>query len=169
MIPPLFSDCRGNLFNKDSILEWLLVKPEYKSDEYTEVIIQRFSHIKFRKDVVEISNLTQRQDGTIGVSLSGEGEDLILGKGKKFGYVDICGHANLLSTLEDNKVCPVCGCGYENENLVMINPLLDQEVRKLRDRETKLAFGHLSHSRKPMKRKGLGSKKECTKKRRLER
>lgn len=158
-MPPLFSDCKGNLFNKESILEWLLVKPEYKSEEYTQVVIDAFSHIKLRKDLVELTNLQELGNGTLGVSLSGTGTtttDLVLGNRRKFGYIDTCGHVNTLSALDNGTGCYVCGTSYTRLNIVVLNPTEQDDVQRLVERQSWLQNQNLLHSRKPRKRKSDG-------------
>lgn len=159
LIPPLFSDCKGSLFNKESILEWLLVKPEYKSEEYTQVVIDAFSHIKLRKDLVELTNLVKRENEPIGVSLSGPGAtttDLVVGNRKKYGYIDTCGHVNILSRLDSETKCCVCDLAYTKSNVVIINPTEAADVQRLLEREHSLRAQNLSHSRKPRQRKSSG-------------
>lgn len=162
--PPLFSDYKGNLFNKEAILEWLLVKPEYKAEEYTQVMIDAFSHIRLRKDVVEITNLRRLENGAIGITLSAidsDTTDLVLGVRRKSAYIDICGHVNTLNSLDKNTECFLCGAHYGPSNVVIINPSDPEDIERLEKRYQSLVDQKLSHSRKA-KAKSKTKKRKTT-------
>lgn len=133
------------------------MKPQYKSEEYAPAVIQKFSHIKRRRDLVELTNLQRIADGRIGACLSGGGADLVLAKGKKFAYIDECGHVNSLASLETSTECSICGHKYTQSNVVVINPTTAEDRTKLLQREHDLARNSISHSREPTKRKHTSS------------
>ncbi|EDO15272.1 hypothetical protein Kpol_455p3 [Vanderwaltozyma polyspora DSM 70294] len=118
LLVPIVSDYKGQLFNKESVLEWLLT-PE--KEDYTSQQVEQFKHIKKLNDVIELKNIIQSSNGEI---RCGYGDD-VLGKNPKvrFIYISKCGDVlpKRIISRDSEKKCPVCNEVYEVADIVNIN------------------------------------------------
>ncbi|RPB07900.1 DUF602-domain-containing protein [Morchella conica CCBAS932] len=141
---PVVSDSSGRLYNKDSILEWLLRGTEAFGDG-EEVLDGR---VKSLRDVLEIKFDISKEDGqdkwVCPVSRKG------LLAGVRAVYLVPCGHAFLESAIKEIKgnegVCLQCGTAYEADNVIPINPVLDEDAQSLRNRIKILSEKGLGHT-----------------------
>ncbi|SCU90970.1 LAFA_0F01134g1_1 [Lachancea sp. 'fantastica'] len=147
--PPVVSDYRGNLFNKESILEWLLTphKEDYSDDQ-----VRLFGHIKTLKDVIELHNIVEVEVGDKGSVLKCDVGDEIWGKSSgKFSYLAPCGDVVPRRTLGGDQ-CAACSVQYKNTDVIALNPSAE-ELSVLEKRMAKLKSKGLTHSGKPVKTK----------------
>ncbi|CEP60014.1 uncharacterized protein LALA0_S01e01046g [Lachancea lanzarotensis] len=146
---PVVSDYRGNLFNKESVLEWLLTphKEDYSDDQ-----VRLFGHIKTLKDVIELHNIVEVkvQDG--GSVLKCDVGDEIWGRSSgNFSYLARCGHVLPRRTLRGD-LCPVCSIQYKQKDVITLNPS-SGELVDLEARMAQLKSEGLTHSGKAAKTK----------------
>ncbi|CEP22069.1 UPF0549 protein C1D4.09c [Cyberlindnera jadinii] len=136
---PVVSDYKGLLYNKESILEYL-VEP----DNFNEKQRQNLSHIKSLKDVVALKThnfkcpLSDKELGNGGIN---------------YVYLIPCGDCMAQKCLElnDTRQCPVCDLPYEDT--IVINPTSSETVQELEKRMEILGSKGLTHSLKKLKRK----------------
>lgn len=141
---PLSSDFKGNLLNKESVLEWLL-KPKGEDSNHEQ--IRQFSHIKKLNDVVDLKGMEETKEGGLQCEFSGDE----LGKTNvKFIYLTGCGDVLPKSSLgltTKKKHCPKCDSPYEDIDIITINPS-SQELELLQERMHKLQELNLHHNGK---------------------
>lgn len=139
---PLASDAFGKLYNKESIIQYVLDKTSY-GDASKEM-----SHITSMKDVVELKIGTS--DGKFVCEVTGRDMN-----GKiKFVYLSNCGHtfaAEALKNIETSE-CLICSKAYAPDNIILLNPT-DSELVHLRDRLQALEDIGLTHSGATKKKK----------------
>ncbi|SCV01989.1 LAME_0G19856g1_1 [Lachancea meyersii CBS 8951] len=151
---PVVSDYRGNLLNKESVLEWLLTPHK---EDYTEDQVRLFGHIKSLKDVVELSNIVEVDSSDSGVLLRCDLGDEIWGRSSgKLAYLAECGHVLPRRMLQQGD-CPVCSAKYTRPDIITLNPSTTELV-ELEDRMNKLERSGLTHSGMPVKIKKRKSK-----------
>ncbi|SCU86170.1 LADA_0D12750g1_1 [Lachancea dasiensis] len=151
---PLVSDYQGNIFNKESVLEWLLTPDR---EDYTADQIRLFAHIKSLKDVVELHNMIPEAPDGGKAALRCDVGDEIWGKSSgSFAYVTDCGHVLPLRMLRQD--CPVCNVKCSDSNIIVLNPKPDQ-LSTLESRMRELRQKGLTHSGKPLKTKKRRAKK----------
>ncbi|KAK9432923.1 Rtf2 RING-finger-domain-containing protein [Lipomyces doorenjongii] len=138
---PVVSDYLGHLYNKDSILEWL-ISPENFGDG--EAIVP---HIKSLKDIVELKITKDETSGKWTCPVTGK--ELKAG-GSKFDYLPECGHVFAESAFReiDTDNCLECGLKYNKDNVVTINPTTKSDVEANKARMERLINGGLTHSLK---------------------
>ncbi|CUS23814.1 LAQU0S12e00628g1_1 [Lachancea quebecensis] len=154
--PPVLSDYLGNLFNKESVLEWLLTPHK---EDYSEEQIKLFGHIRSLKDVVELGNLVNSKD----LRLKCDVGDEILGKSSsKLMYPAGCGHVlprRMLENSTDQPKCPVCDKAISKGDNITLNAKgADREA--LEKRMNNLKRLNLTHSGKRSKTKKRGASVE---------
>ncbi|CUS11305.1 unnamed protein product [Tuber aestivum] len=134
---PIVSDSAGVLYNKDSIIEWLLKGVEAFGDG-EEVLEGRIHSLK---DVVEV----KFEEGRICPVSRKE-----LGPGVKAVYLVPCGHAFSESAVKEvgEGVCLKCDESYTDDNVVAINPTAPEDLQQLKARMEKLAEKGLTHALK---------------------
>lgn len=156
---PIVSDYKGNLFNKEAILEWLLTpgREDYSNDQ-----IKNFSHIKKLDDVIELRNLKEiestdegHNSGSTIVCEYGEG---VFGKSvTQFIYLATCDDVLPVKALDlvNKKICPKCGIPYQTLDVIMIYPPGLNDVKRLEDRHEMLRKANKHHNgrKKKLKRK----------------
>lgn len=145
---PIVSDCKGNLLNKESVLEWLLT-PE--REDFNQEQIEQFAHIKRLNDVVDLNGIQETEKG-FRCEFSG---DILGGKNVKFIYLTSCGDVLPKSSLELSakiKQCPQCEKPYEELGVITINPS-SQELEVLDDRIHKLEKMNVHHNGKVKSKK----------------
>lgn len=151
----IVSDYKGRLYNKESLLEYLL-----SPDSYTHVEKEPVRHIKSMKDFVELH-----------ITTDGENEDkwvcpISKKESGKFVYVAECGHAfseSAMKNIDDLTNCMVCDTTFDQSNVITINPVDEADIDRLECRMDSLKEKGLSHSLKK-----ASSKKASTKKRKSE-
>ncbi|KAH3671362.1 hypothetical protein WICMUC_004659 [Wickerhamomyces mucosus] len=143
---PIVSDYRGNLYNKEKILEYLL-DPSSLSDKQRSLI----SYINSTKDVVNLS-LYQKNDEFV-CPITG----YVLGSnGIKYVYLVKCHHVfaeKCLKEINTESKCPLCNETYEVHDVVIINPITESDTRKLEKRLQDLKKLNLSHSLQKLNKK----------------
>ncbi|KAG7865498.1 hypothetical protein KL918_004379 [Ogataea parapolymorpha] len=159
---PVVSDYRGQLFNKDTLLEFLLNK-EYLKNE-------KLGHITSLKDVVELN--IKLDENKLKCELTSSEYDIMSNVLPKFAYVVPCGCVmlknNLLSLLSSTKPgeyattrCPICNTEFFSRDVIEIEPDED-ELRVLEKRMKLLETEGLHHSLKARKkRKSVSGEKSA--------
>lgn len=162
--PPIVSDCNGKLYNKQSILEYLL--PNEDADEKggnskvgraeQERVIA--GAVKGLKDVVEVKFYTDGEERTSNGAVKERWVCPItnkpLGPGSKAVYLVPCGHvftAEGVKELKDGH-CVTCGERYEDQDVIPIVPVKEEDVVRLGRRIKRLREKGLTHSLKEAKK-----------------
>ncbi|KAF2863797.1 DUF602-domain-containing protein [Piedraia hortae CBS 480.64] len=144
LAPPILSDCTGRLYNKDSILEYLV---EGKGDPTKGAV-------KGIKDVVEVNFFV---DGDAWkCPLTG---DRLGPNGVKAVYLVPCGHAFSAASIKEvaDDKCPQCGETYAPNDVIPILSTAEEDIARLQLRIKTLSEKGLTHSLK--KASSLGKKK----------
>ncbi|KAK9457617.1 Rtf2 RING-finger-domain-containing protein [Dipodascopsis uninucleata] len=138
---PIVSDYKGHLFNKESILEWLISPEKFGDGEST------VPHIKSMKDVVELKISKDSAGRWICPITRKE----LKANGGKFVYLSECGHVFTENALReiDSSACLECGAEFDQANLVIINPTIPEDIEQMRQRIERLRALGLTHSLKP--------------------
>ncbi|TGZ83311.1 DUF602-domain-containing protein [Ascodesmis nigricans] len=162
LVPPIVSDSAGLLYNKDSILEWLLRGTEVYGDG-DEVLDGR---VKSLKDVVEVKfdTLKEKTNGSpvhVWVCSVSRKE---LGAGIRSVYLVPCGHAFSESAVKEigGSNCITCNEPFEESNIIVINPTEPKDIDALKERASKLAEDGLAHSLKSVSGKKNKKRKKDT-------
>ncbi|AEY95860.1 FADL356C-Ap [Eremothecium gossypii FDAG1] len=144
---PVVGDCKGNIINKEALLEWLLDRQERGAGKPRP----EFRHLRRRADTVELHNLVA--EGDAGILRCPVG-DATLGQSKgRFVYLASCGDVMPQKLQQQVSQCAVCGKAYDPLDVVLINPRAADEHAALRDRMRVLVERGLSHSGKPLPKK----------------
>lgn len=150
------SDSGGHLYNKDTILEYLI-----PSDDPSDIAIRADKdkivdgRVRGLKDIVEIK--FQVEDGKWVCPITSKP----LGPGVKSAYLVPCGHAFseiALKEVADTK-CLQCGESYLADNVITILPASSAEKERLAKRMETLKEEGLSHSLKKASSNGKKRKK----------
>ncbi|KAF2204987.1 DUF602-domain-containing protein [Delitschia confertaspora ATCC 74209] len=160
---PVVSDSAGNLYNKDSILEFLLPSEdgEVKKEKAEEVLGGR---VKSLKDVVEVKFEVDESEEKAPNGGTGRMEKWIcpitnkeLGPGAKAVYLVPCGHAFAGSVVKEvsEQICLQCNEPYAENDVIPILPTSTTDIARLSLRVKTLKEKGLTHSLK----KASGSKK----------
>ncbi|OJJ42970.1 hypothetical protein ASPZODRAFT_124602 [Penicilliopsis zonata CBS 506.65] len=162
---PVVSDCIGNLYNKDAILQFLLPGEDVEgisSKADCEAVL--CGRVKGLRDVVEVKFEVDSEHVGQAADTNGRREGWIcpitakqLGANVKSVYLVPCGHAfseEAIRQLKGDK-CLQCNEPYTEDNVIAILPTKETDKQKLLDRAQKLAEQNLTHSLK----KAPGSKK----------
>ncbi|CCF55734.1 hypothetical protein KAFR_0A02990 [Kazachstania africana CBS 2517] len=166
---PIVSDYKGNLYNKEAILEWLLSQ---KKNEYTHSQIEQLKHIRKLNDVVELHNLEEIKVGKEVASLKCSfGEDVFGSNSKTFIYLAKCGDVLPISTVKiqsNGNKCPACAKKFEPIDIIQLNPTSKLDLDKLEKRYKDLQINGFYHNGMQKKRKLKASTSEtiASKKRR---
>jgi hypothetical protein len=141
---PVVSDCNGKLYNKVTILEYLVEGGA------------KIGAVKSQKDVVQVKFDGGDGHDTWKCSITGDK----LGTGSKAVYIVPCGHAfsGAIKELSEKK-CPTCETEYAPNDLIPILPTAETEIVRLSLRMKMLEEQGLTHSLK----KVSGSKKRKNK------
>lgn len=148
---PVVSDSSGKLYNKETILEYL-VEGSRKEDAERETQ----GAVKSLKDVVEVK-----------FEVEGEGKAKYwkcpitgnrLGPGSKAVYLVPCGHAFSGTAIKEvsGEKCLTCEAAYASNDIVPILPTVDTDIARLALRMKTLQEKGLTHSLK----KAAGSSKK---------
>ncbi|KAH7139021.1 Rtf2 RING-finger-domain-containing protein [Dendryphion nanum] len=162
---PVVSDSAGTLYNKDSVIEYLLLpEDEARKAEMEKVLGGR---VKGLKDVVEVKfeidaggesalvesggSTGRREKWVCGIT----GKEL--GPGTKAVYLVPCGHAFAGSVVKEvlGEVCLQCNEPYAENDVIPILPTLPTDIARLSLRTKTLKEKGLTHALK----KAPGSKK----------
>ncbi|KAK5107791.1 hypothetical protein LTR62_000659 [Meristemomyces frigidus] len=155
LVQPVVSDCSGKLYNKDTILEYLV---EGSRKEDAERITR--GAIKSLKDVVEV----KFEVGSSGEQTSAR-ENWVctitgdkLGPGSKAVYLVPCGHAFSGAAIKEvsGEKCLACETEYAANDVIPIVPSVDMDIARLALRAKVLKEQGLSHS---LKKASSGGKK----------
>ncbi|KAH8732375.1 Rtf2 RING-finger-domain-containing protein [Phaeosphaeriaceae sp. PMI808] len=170
---PVVSDAAGVLYNKDSIIEYLLEDEDNRKKEMGKVARVKGTveggfaelgsfgdRVNGLKDVVEIK--FEVVDGER--ELGGRGEKWVcpitgreLGPGAKAVYLVPCGHAFMGSVVKEvsGSACLQCNEPYAENDVIPILPTLPTDIARLNLRVKALREKGITHALK----KGPGSKK----------
>lgn len=155
---PVVSDCVGRLYNKDTILEYL-IQGERKEDaeRITEGAVKSLKdmvEVKFELDIDATANEKAKYEVWKCPITNSR-----LGPGSKAAYLVPCGHAFSGAALKEvsSSKCLVCETEYAPNDVITILPLADTDVARLTLRMQTLKEKGLAHSLK--KAGGKESKK----------
>lgn len=157
---PVVSDANGKLYNKATILEFLV---EGARKEDAEAITQ--GAVKSLKDVVEVKF---EVDEEAGEQTNGSAKHMSwkcpvtgskLGPGSKAVYLVPCGHAFSGSAIKEvsGEKCLTCDSEYASNDIVPILPVSPTDIARLSLRIKTLQEKGLSHS---LKRASGGKKRK---------
>lgn len=138
----VLSDYQGNLFLRQSILEFLVNK-EYKKNP-------EFSHIRSLQDLVVLNPLFKHYRLICRVERD---------TADTFSYLRLCGCVMNRKLVEGSinqnlDECPSCGKSFNQDDIVILNPLKNKSFEDLNTITYKnLKNQGLSHSKKKRKRK----------------
>ena len=157
---PIVSDTSGKLYNKATILEYL-VEGTRKEDFERETQ----GAVKSLKDIVEVKfELDTDGDATkkkqaFKCPVTGDK----LGPGSKAVYIVPCGHAFSGAAIKEvsGEKCLTCDVEYASNDIIPINSLVDTDIARLSLRAKTLQEKGLTHSLK----KAPGAKDKKRKKR----
>ncbi|RAK76033.1 uncharacterized protein BO72DRAFT_478404 [Aspergillus fijiensis CBS 313.89] len=165
LMRPIVSDCVGNLFNKDSVLRYLLPGDEAEGisskADCDEFLCGR---VKGLRDVVELKFEVDTEHGGHPSGKHEKREGWIcpvtakqLGPNVKSVYLVPCGHVFSEEAIRQLKGerCLQCDEPYTIDNVISILPAKESDKQQLIERSQKLAEQGLTHSLK----KAPGSKK----------
>jgi len=155
--PPIVSDCNGKLYNKQSILEYLLPG----SDEKAEQDKVLAGAVKSLKDVVEVyfhsDDVEKNSNGAVKTRWICPITNKPLGPGSRAVYLVPCGHAFTAEGVKEVKDghCVTCGTTYADDDVIPILPTKDIERLQLRIKSLKdKGLTHsLKESKKPKDKK----------------
>jgi hypothetical protein len=158
LVQPVVSDSSGKLYNKSTILEYL-VEGTRKEDAERELA----GRVSGLKDVVEVK-FTADGDAEEGKGqvwkcpVTGDK----LGPGSKAVYIVPCGHAFSGSAIKEvsGEKCLTCDGEYAANDLIPIVPVTEADVARLLLRSKTLAEKGLAHS---LKKAGGGKKRKKNK------
>ena len=175
---PVVSDSNGKLYNKDSILEFLIsgsVSNGVSAEEAEKVTL---GAIKSLKDVVEVKFEieTEAKDGSAEVWKCPI-TAAKLGPGSKAVYLVPCGHAfsgiaikevlaaATTTASEEAEMCIVCDESFAPNDVIPILPIREEDIARLQLRSKRLREMGLTHSLK----KAAKEKKDKKRKKKSER
>lgn len=148
---PVVSDSAGKLYNKATIIEYL-VEGARKDDADAQL----HGSVKSLKDVVEVKFETDSENpGKWKCPITGE----TLGPGSKAAYLVPCGHAFSGAAIKEvsGEKCLTCETEYASNDIIPIVPVTETDIARLQLRSKTLAEKGLSHS---LKKVGGGKKRK---------
>lgn len=164
---PVVSDSSGKLYNKDTILEYLV-----EGSRKEEAERETKGAVKSLKDVVEVKFELDTGDGEGRFKTNGATSTTTtkkqawkcpvtgdrLGPGSKAVYLVPCGHAFSGSAIKEvsGEKCLACDAEYASNDIIPINPCVDTDIARLSLRAKTLQEKGLTHSLK----KASGSNKK---------
>lgn len=172
---PVVSDAAGVLYNKDSIIEFLLKEEGREKDELRKVAAVKGTtegsfvelgsfgdRVKSLKDVVEVRfevSEGEREAGTRREKWVCPITSRELGPGAKAVYIVPCGHAFAGSVVKEvaGSACLSCNEVYAENDVIPILPTLPTDVARLNLRVRTLREKGLSHG---LKREKEGKKRK---------
>jgi len=158
--PPVVSDSSGKLYNKATILEYLV-----EGTRKEEAERETNGAVKSLKDVVEVkfeldsdvSSEVQDKEKSKKPAWKCPVTGDRLGPGSKAVYIVPCGHAFSGAAIKEvsGEKCLTCDIEYASNDIIPINSVIDTDIARLSLRAKTLQEKGLSHSLK----KASGSKK----------
>jgi hypothetical protein len=162
--PPVVSDSSGKLYNKATILEYLV-----EGTRKEEAERETHGAVKSLKDIVEVKFELDSDDASADSSQDKDIKSIKkiackcpvtgdrLGPGSKAVYIVPCGHAFSGAAIKEvsGERCLTCDAEYAPNDIIPINSVLDTDIARLSLRAKTLQEKGLSHSLK----KASGSKK----------
>lgn len=150
---PVVSDANGKLYNKETILEYLV---EGARKEDAEAVLA--GAVSGLKDLVEVKFEVDSGDSSKGkmawkCPVTGDR----LGPGSKAVYLVPCGHAFSGAAIKEvsGERCVTCDTEYASNDVIPIIPVTETDIARLQLRAKTLKEKGLTHSLK----KAAGSKK----------
>lgn len=142
LMQPLASDAFGRLYNKESIIRYVLDNSAYGDAS------KDLSHITSMKDVVELKVATSEGKNICEVTRRD------MNGLTKFVYVSQCGHTFAAEALKniDSSECLICSKPCTVDDIIPLNPN-EKDLLKLQERLVKLEESGLTHSGVAMKKK----------------
>lgn len=138
---PVVSDCNGKLYNKITILEYLVEGGA------------KIESVASQKDIVHVKFDGDESSDSWKCPITGDK----LGPGSKAIYIVPCGHAfsgHAIKEVSSDK-CPTCDAEYAPNDLIPILPTTESDIARLSLRMKELSEKGLTHCLK----KASGSKK----------
>ncbi|TKA70318.1 hypothetical protein B0A49_11949 [Cryomyces minteri] len=159
---PVVSDSSGNLYSKDSILEFLLPSEDGSSKAEADSVLQ--GAVNSLRDVIEVKfevdvEARSRSNGSARVeSWICPITNKTLGPGVKAVYLVPCGHAFSDSAIKEvsGETCPQCNEPYASNDVIPILPTAPADIARLALRAKTLRVKGLTHS---LKKASSGGKK----------
>lgn len=164
---PVVSDSTGKLYNKDTILEYLIPsEDEHKKAEAERVLMD---NVKNLKDVVEVKFEIEEHDkpdrNTVGRTERWicPITNKLLGSGSKAVYLVPCGHAFSASVVKEvaDEKCLQCNEPYAPNDIIPIIPVEETDVARLLLRIKDLKSRGLTHSLKSASKSSKKRKKNA--------
>lgn len=160
LVQPVVSDSSGKLYNKATILEYL-VEGTRKEDFERETQ----GAVKSLKDIVEVKfELETDTNSANGAAKKQAWKCPVtgdkLGAGSKAVYIVPCGHAFSGAAIKEvsGEKCLTCDVEYASNDIIPINSLVDTDIARLSLRAKTLQEKGLAHSLK--KASGGGKKRK---------
>ncbi|KAF7846210.1 hypothetical protein BT93_L4836 [Corymbia citriodora subsp. variegata] len=155
--PPIVSDSSGKLFNKDTILEYLLPSPDDESTPLktdAESILQ--GSVKSLKDIVTLTFDTDAS-GAFKCPITSDR----LGPGSKAIYLVPCGHVFSGAAVKEvsGERCLTCNEVYASNDIIPILPTAATDIARLSLRVKTLKEKGLAHSLKKSSKESKKRKK----------
>ncbi|KZZ93995.1 hypothetical protein AAP_02088 [Ascosphaera apis ARSEF 7405] len=160
LIPPIVSDSGGNLYNKDSILRFLLpgedtIEGIGSRADCEEILGGR---VRSLRDIVEVKFEIDAEGGKKEATSTGSRTPQFvcpitrkaLGPMTRSVYIVPCGHAFSEEAVRETKSdrCLQCDTEYTSENVIPILPTKESDKEQLISRMAALAEKGLTHSLK---------------------
>jgi len=147
---PIVSDSNGKLYNKETIIEYLIPSDDLSEKAEADKILQ--GSVKSLKDIVEV----RFEVDTSAPTKSGRQvwkcpiTSDILGQGSKAAYLVPCGHAFSGSAIKEvsGEKCLVCDTTYASNDVIPILPTVATDIARLSLRAKTLKENGLTHSLK---------------------
>ncbi|KAF2766442.1 hypothetical protein EJ03DRAFT_278102 [Teratosphaeria nubilosa] len=151
---PVVSDCAGKLYNKDTILEYLVEGTrKEEADRITRGAVNSLKDVVEVKFEVDADATAKAKREIWKCPIAGDK----LGPGSKAVYLVPCGHAFSGTTIKEvsGEKCLTCETEYASNDIVPILPIAAEDIARLSLRKKTLQEKGLAHSLK----KAAGGKK----------
>lgn len=166
--PPVVSDSSGKLYNKATILEYLVegARKEEAERETNGAVksLKDVVEVKFELDSDDASSDSQEKDKTKKPTAAAwkcpvTGDRL--GPGSKAVYIVPCGHAFSGAAIKEvsGEKCLTCDAEYASNDVIPINSVVETDVARLSLRARTLREKGLAHSLKKASSGSGGGKK----------
>lgn len=146
---PIVSDSAGNLYNKDSVLRFLLPDDDgsLNKEDCERVLGGR---VKGLKDVVEVQFEVSKGSKSSEERWICPVTSKELGPNVKSVYLVPCGHAFSAEAIKEMKAdaCLQCETPYDQDHVIPILPFAEEDMNRLRARSERLVEQGLTHSLK---------------------
>ncbi|KAI5238293.1 DUF602-domain-containing protein [Aureobasidium subglaciale] len=160
--PPIVSDSNGKLYNKESIIEYLLPSDDTATTTKAEAETILQGSVKSLKDIVEIKfdvDTDAAKDVKIAWKCPVTGDRL--GPGEKAVYLVPCGHAFSATAIKEvsGERCVTCDQEYASNDVIPILPTSSEDIARLSLRVKTLKEKGLAHSLKKAAKESKKRKK----------